>query len=72
MKYIYFLFSKKAYEDEKKIFDKLNKIYKPKKVLFNGRWVEFTHKTSNPSELQNLISDSILVAKIKESEVKIL
>lgn len=70
--YIYFLFSQRSYNNEKKIAEKRNIIFKPNKVLHDGKWKEFTHKTTNPSSIQEIISDAIIIAKLKENDIKII
>lgn len=71
-KYITFLYSQKTLDHEYNINKKMNRLYVPKKVLYNGKWEIFTHQTSDPDLIQNIISDAIIIARIKESEVKIM
>lgn len=70
--YVYFLFSQRVYNYEKDIAEKRNVIFKPNKVLHDGKWKEFTHKTKTPSKIQELISDAIIIAKVKETDIKII
>lgn len=69
---IYFLFSQRSYDNEKKIAEKLNSTFKINKVLSDGKWKEFTHKTTNPSDIQSIISDATIVATLKKSDIKII
>lgn len=66
-----FLYSQKTVDHETEINKKLNKIYTPMKVLHEGKWKPFTHRTKTPDIVQNSITDARIVARIKDSEIKI-
>lgn len=56
----YYFYSKQSYDKQREIYLKMGKVYKPKKVSFNGRIVSYTNKSTSSSILYN---DARLVAQ---------
>ncbi|MGL5745695.1 MAG: hypothetical protein ACRCXX_11215 [Cetobacterium sp.] len=59
-KYFYYFYSKKAFNEQNIIYEKLGRRYKAPKVNYGGRLVAFTSK-SNQSNNPDL--DAVLVAQ---------
>lgn len=72
MEYVFFLYSQSAFEKEKKIAEALSTIHKPQKVLSEGKWKIFTHKTKDVNQVLSLFSDAIIIAKLKKDDMKII
>ena len=54
----YYFYSKQSYDKQKEIYLKMGKVYKPKKVSFNGKMVAYTNKSTS-----SLYTDARLVAQ---------
>lgn len=59
-KIFYYFYSKESYDKQMNIYLKMGKVYKPKKVSFNGKMVAFTNKSTKPNILY---TDARLVAQ---------
>lgn len=47
-RYRYFIYSKSQHQLRVEVDKKINKVFKPGKVFYNGRWIVYTSISSTP------------------------